>query len=462
MHWLETMSSMAMFGSKKSKSSEGSELVLAYLEEAQRVRTTLTLVDSKRREIPATLGAITEDKVTLATQGPLLADKGSEVTLLFILDGLRFKAEARLLDTKPGSATLDLPGAISLAERRKKPRARLNAREAVTATALTGLFDGVGLNGTVENISEGGVCIRVDRAMDVKTQRKMHMGANILEVGQAFMLIKLSKIPKCPTLELAGTVAWVDASHGLVIGIAFESGKEGLLGPVRSLVASRAGAIPSSVPPKARRQAEQPPEEEEVPLHRAAPRKDAEPIPQSAPQPAPQPEPVSAAAPAPSPLLVPAPAPDLAPEPAAPQEDPTPVDERSQALLRVKKRARGILLAMPQGPDREALAAFLGEDGYGRVLCADTLTDLLDHVARPGLHLILVDGGVAELQGLALASLLQHRLGDEMPPVVLAEASVDAELVLGARETGVAQILVKPYDLDLDFRRMIEEHLGLG
>jgi DNA-binding response OmpR family regulator len=137
------------------------------------------------------------------------------------------------------------------------------------------------------------------------------------------------------------------------------------------------------------------------------------------------------------------------------------VDERAQALLRVKKRARGILLAMPEGPDRDQVAAFLTEDGYGRVLCAATLTELLDHLDRPGLHLILVDGGVAEVQGLALASVLRHRLEDEMPPVILAEASVDAELVLGARETGVAQILVKPYEPDADFARMIEEHLGL-
>lgn len=439
--------SMAMFGQKKAKPSEGSDLVLAYLEEAQRVRATVTLVDGRNRETTATFGAVMEDKATLTTQGPLLAEKGQDLSLLFILDGLRFKAVGRLLEVKPGSATVELPASISLAERRRKPRARLNAREAVTATALTGLFDGVGLNGTVENLSEGGCCIRVDRAMDVKTQRKMHMGANILEVGQAFMLIKLSKIPKCPPLELAGTVAWVDASHGLVIGIAFEPGKEGLLGPVRSLVASRAGAIPVGVPPKARRQIEEPSEEDEVPLHRPAPRKD------------PEPAPILAAA-APPPAAAPNPAPN--PEPAASPEDPTPVDERALALLRVKKRTRGILLAMPGGPDREALAEFLGEDGYGRVLCADTLTDLLEHVERPGIHLILVDGGVVELQGLALASLLRHRLEDEMPPVVLAEASVDAELVMGAQETGVAQILVKPYDLDHDFRHMIEAHLGLA
>ena len=138
------------------------------------------------------------------------------------------------------------------------------------------------------------------------------------------------------------------------------------------------------------------------------------------------------------------------------------MDDRSQALLRVKKRARGLLLAMPAGSRRDTLAAFLSGDGYGRVLCADTLTELLEHVGRPGIHLILVDGGVAELQGLALASFLRSSLDDATPKVVLAEDSVDAELVIGAQEASVAQILVKPYDLDLEFRRMLEGHLGIG
>ena len=126
----------------------------------------------------------------------------------------------------------------------------------------------------------------------------------------------------------------------------------------------------------------------------------------------------------------------------------------------MKKRTRSILLAMPEGPDREALAVFLTMDGYGRVPVAATLTELLDHLDEAGV--VFVDGGVAELQGLDLAALLRQRLGDEKTPVVLAAASVDADLVLGAQVTGVAQILVKPYDLDSDFLRMIEGHLGIG
>lgn len=438
---------MAMFGSKKSKPSEGSELVLAYLEEAQRLRIHLTLMDGKDRSVSATLTSVTEERVSLNLQAPLQADKGVSLSLMFVLDGLRFKMSARLLEMKPGSAILDLPTAISLAERRKRPRARLNPREGATAIALTGLFDGVGINGTIENISETGVCIRVDRAMEVKTQRKMHMGANLLAVGQPLMLIKLTKLPKCPTLELEGTVAYLDASQGLLVGIAFDPGKASLLAPVRALVASRTTAIPTSVPLKARRQVEDD-GEGEGPHHLPAPKQEPEPAPEAPP---------AATSAAPVPLPPPArPAPEPDPDSIVHPED------RSQALLRVKKRTRGILLAMPGGPDRDLLEVFLAEEGYGRILCADTLTDLLDHLDHPGLHLVLVDGGVAEVQGLALASLLRRRMGEDLPPVVLAEESVDAELVLGAQETGVAQILVKPYDLDPDFLHMLEEHLGIG
>ena len=446
---------MAMFGMKKTKPSEGSELVLGYLEDAQRVRATLLLVDQRGREVPATFVSVMDDKVIVAPQGSLTVDKGGEVNLLFIQEGLRFKAPTRLLEAKPGSASLEVPSSIALAERRKKPRARINPREGATVTVLTGLFDGVGMNGTIENISESGICVRVDRAMDVKTQRKMHMGANMLQVGQPLMLIKMVKLPKCPTLELGGTVAWLDASQGVLLGIAFEPGKEGMLGSVRSLVASRAGAIPTSVPPKARRQSEAAREEEQ---EKYTPKPTAKKEPDPAPKV--EVEPVAEVAP-PPPEPPPLPSPVAPPEPVSAPE-PSPVDDRSQALLRVKKRARGLLLAMPAGSRRDTLAAFLSGDGYGRVLCADTLTELLEHVGRPGIHLILVDGGVAELQGLALASFLRSSLDDATPKVVLAEDSVDAELVIGAQEASVAQILVKPYDLDLEFRRMLEGHLGIG
>ncbi len=447
---------MAMFGMKKSKPTEGSELVLAYLEEAQRVRSTMFAVDPKARETPASLVTVTEERVTLALQGRVMAEKGEPLSLLFYLDGLRLQATGRVQETKTGSMILDLPASIELAERRKKARARLNQREGATAIALTGLFEGIGLTGTVDNISEGGMCLKVGRAMNVKTQGPMHMGPNLLSVGEVFMLIKLSKLPKCPLIELGGTATHVTNEGGiLVVGIAFEAGKGSLLGPVKALVSSRTSTLPATVPPKARRPQEPEPKPAEPGIELAPPRPIAKKEPEEVPTPA--------AAPNSIPALAPAPAPPAASDPrvqalAAPPAPESP--GRGTALLRVKKRTRSLVVAMPQGCDRDALAAFLGADGYGQVHPVATLTELLEILDRA--QLVFVDGGVAEVQGLALASLLRNRLGEDMPPVILAETTVDSELVLGAHVTGVAQILVKPYELDQSFLRMIEEHLGIG
>ena len=438
---------MAMFGTKKTKPSEGSDLVLAYLEDAQRVRAALVVFDAKGRETPASLVAVTEERVTLSVQERVLADKGDSVTLLFHLDGLRFKTSSRTQESKAGTLTLDLPAAIDLAERRKNPRARLNQREGATAIALTGLFDGIGLTGTIDNISGSGMCLKVGRAMNVKTQGPMHLGTNLLSVGQVFLLMKLSKLPKCPLIELAGTATHVASEGGLLsVGIAFEPGKDSLLAPIRSLVSSRSNSIPTSVPPKARRSQEAPREEEPA-IELAAAHPPARKDPPAAPEPVTAPAPV--AAPPPEPVH-PSEGAEAAPE----------AHHRGGALLRVKKRTRNLLLAMPEGPEREALAGFLAADGYGQVLAVAALTELLDALDRA--QLVFVDGGVAEIQGLALASLLRRKLQDDMPPVILAEDTVDSELVLGAQETGVAQILVKPYSLDADFLRMLEEHLGIG
>jgi CheY-like chemotaxis protein len=439
---------MALFGSKKTRPTEGTELVLAYLEDAQRVRATLFVLDPKGRETPASLVAVTEERVTLAVQGRVMAEKGETVSLLFYLDGLRLSAPTRVQEVKSGSFILDLPASIELAERRKRPRARLNQREGATAIALTGLFEGIGLTGTIDNISEGGMCLKVGRAMNVKTQGPMHMGPNLLSVGEVFMLIKLSKLPKCPLVELGGTATHVASEGGVLsVGIAFEAGKESLLGPVKALVSSRTSALPTTVPAKARRSQEPAPKPAEPSIELAPPR------------PAPKKEPEEA----PVPVPVPAPAPEPAPEPQVQPVSAPPTPEapgRGSALLRVKKRSRNLVLAMEEGPNRAALVAFLVADGYGQVLAVATLTELLEVLDRA--QLIFVDGGVAEVQGLALASLLRHRLAEDMPPVLLAETTVDSELVLGAQELGLAQILVKPYDLDQDFLRMIEEHLGIG
>ena len=110
---------------------------------------------------------------------------------------------------------VELPEDLELLERRKLPRARLNPKEGANVTALTNLFEGVGVNGIMESISEGGCRVRVEKALNIKDEKRLPLGTALLPKGQPFMLLKLNKVPKCPAvMELAGKVAYLDDSGG--------------------------------------------------------------------------------------------------------------------------------------------------------------------------------------------------------------------------------------------------------
>lgn len=133
---------MGFFGLRKSGPPKGPERVLAYLVDAQRRMAPLKIEDAQGREVPATLDLITHKRVMLSSQEPLDLGKGAETHLVFILDGLRFKAPTRVMAVDPpGAVTVELPRSVDLAERRKIARGYLSAREGATAMAMAGLFN---------------------------------------------------------------------------------------------------------------------------------------------------------------------------------------------------------------------------------------------------------------------------------------------------------------------------------
>jgi CheY-like chemotaxis protein len=85
----------------------------------------------------------------------------------------------------------------------------------------------------------------------------------------------------------------------------------------------------------------------------------------------------------------------------------------------------------------------------------------MEALEQPGISLVVIDGGVAELKGMELADFLQQRLGESKPPVLLAAETVQTVMVLAAKRAGVDQILVKPYDHDENLATMIEGLVGL-
>jgi CheY-like chemotaxis protein len=437
---------MAIFGFGKDKKDAGnaSEQVLAYLEEAQRSRASFTLVASRKAEVTATLQAIDEAEGIITFQSPLhlAADKGAHIEFTFQQEGLRLGGSGRITELRANLVLVGLPETLEIKERRGQPRARLNPKEGTTLTALTGIFDGVGINGVVENLSETGARIRVDKAMSLKGEKRLPLGSGLVPPGQPFMLIKLNKAPKCAAvMELTGRAVFLDASAGgLTMGIAFDPLRPDQASALRSLVASRTTAIPSVLPPKNRRKAEAPAVDPPQEASR----------PPEPPTPPPAPKPAAPKAPDP----VPAPAPP-APETAA--EAPAP---RNDALLRLKKRSRAVVALAPTPAFGDILKDHLQEEGYGRVLVTHSRKDFLDFLQQPNLAVLFIDGNFSTLDALQFVTHVKSANPD-LPPIILAVEEASAAIVLAAHRNGVAQILVKPYALDAAFSELLSQQMGL-
>jgi len=482
---------MAIFGFGKDKKEGGGspELVLAYLEDAQRVRAPFTLAGRGKVEAAAILQSLDEVEGTATFQvtGSLVADKGASIDLVFIQEGLRLGASARLVENRPGVAVVELPEALELKERRGMPRARVNPKEGATVTALTGLFEGVGITGVLENVSESGARVRVEKGMSIKGEKRLHLGEGLVPVGQAFILVKLNKVPKCPgVMELEGKAVYLDTGgNGLSIGMKFNRTKTDVAAGLRGMVASRTSAIPTTLPPKARRTREAPStgllaDEPLVP----APRQPAPPpkAPEVAAEPKPEParpssvEPVETLAPAANLPLPPATLEAKAPatleakasatlEAKASAGPPEPPDNespataaRSATMLRLKKRSRAVIALARTAAFEEILKGFLQEDGYGRVLTTIFPDEVFEFLRQPNLGVLLLDGNMSVVESLEFVHKLRNAV-HELPPIILAAEDISTAVVLAARRKGVTQLVVRPYALDAAFSALLSEQL---
>lgn len=443
---------MALFGFGKDKKEGGSsELVLAYLEDAQRVRSPFLLKDKRKVDVAATLQSVDEDGCTVTFQAPGgTFEKGAKLEFVFMQENLRLGSSTRIMDVRSNLVVAEIPDELELMERRKQPRARLNPKEGANLTALTNLFEGVGVNGIIESISESGCRIRVEKAINIKDERRLPMGTALLPKGQPFMLLKLNKVPKCPSvMELTGKVAYLDdAGGGLSMGVEFDKPRGDFASAIRGLVSSRGGAIATSVPPKARRKAASP--EESLVASEAD--RAARPV-------APKPEPAKPALKEESPA--PEPAPITEPAPAAPAEAQASeaAPARNPALLRLKKRTRAVVVMAPPAYG-QLLRDFLVEDGYGRVFVASNRDELLAYMRQPNVGMIFIDGEMPVLESFEMVSQL-HEEEQDMPPVIVAAQEVSRALVLAAHRSGVSQLVVKPYSLDESFSSLLEQQMGL-
>lgn len=419
---------MSLFGFGKEKALEqAGTLVLAYLEDALRVKSPFLLKSGKNGP-SATLHSVNEDAGTfrLSPGGPLAAGKGELLEFILIHDGLRMGGTAPVVESRPGVLVLQLPEALVLKERRRSSRARFNLKEGATLNAFQDLFEGVGISGSLENVSESGFRVWVEKAISISTEKSLILGTTLVPPGQIFKVIRLTKIPKCPALiETVGKAVYLAfTEEGLVMGFTFDKLSAEAAGALQGLITSRTSPIPNALPFKARRPKKEVPtvsenSEVETPLN-----------------------------PAPGPKVQEAP----------PSSEAHPVPDRHAALLRLKKMSRTLVIYSPASAIG-LLRRFLTEHGFGRIQVTLTLESLLDELRRPNLGALFIDWDGSTEEAIELMKLLTHAFED-LPPVVLAARQVTESLVVQAGEAGMAHLMVKPYACDEALAALFDEQFS--
>jgi c-di-GMP-binding flagellar brake protein YcgR len=470
---------MAIFGlGKDSKKDGGDPTVMAYLEDALRLKAPAMLIDPHKNELPCNIGSIREEEGTMNLQlhANLLAEKGAKVGFVVIVDNMRIYGTSKLQEVKPGHAAIDFPGSFELSERRKKQRAKVNPREGTTATLLSGLFDGIGITGLVDNISEGGVRVRVENAIEIKTEKKISITSRTLRTGQIFPIVKIAKIPRCiVTIECGGRVIYTEVNSGVTyIGLAFEEFKSEYAKAIESFVSGRSSPPPTSLPPRARRAKEEFIEvgghadahagkEDGADKEKEGKEKDSkEKEPKEgkhkdehwdAPPPAPEPDPAQQAQGQPAALAA-----------VPPQSEQTGPSGRPgpSPLQKLKRKTKTIVLCGTDEDLVSSLEKLFQHEGYGKVACPNGLDEIIGVAPPGGAGLIVLALDIPFENCLGLAGAIQAQIPDPTPMVLISDGiPPGVGAAHDAQGAGISLLLPKAAKIDDAVFNKLEELMGI-
>jgi hypothetical protein len=194
--------------------------VLAHLRRLVENRRTLWVVDSQGLELEAIADAVEEDRRRLRLSIPSLPVhaliRPEPLTLALAAGGERWQGASRFqVRIDRTTVAVEIPITMAPARRRAAPRIALDPNEPVRGLLRLGRRGPV-LTGPLEDLSPGGFCMRVERAMDLDSQRRLdprHLG---LERGQAIDTVELTGLAADP-FEAAGFLRELDTDPGGVM-----------------------------------------------------------------------------------------------------------------------------------------------------------------------------------------------------------------------------------------------------
>ncbi len=199
---------MALF--KKKDTSKYSltepDEIFGYLDELIAKKAQLTVTYNKKA-FPCNLYGFEPDNKIIRIQNiqPLFKENGKTITCGFPLDRAWFIFQTKLVVVKD-NLFIETPKEISYAERRKTKRAVFSMREEVKVTVVESLGKGTGVFGTATNVSEGGICLTIDKAMLLNNEKIISPHPDLYKKGTAIMLVKVNRIPGGKPFETNGKV----------------------------------------------------------------------------------------------------------------------------------------------------------------------------------------------------------------------------------------------------------------
>ena len=338
--------------------------------------------------------------------------EGALFRMLFAVDDQLFECIISL-NGRDGylQYSFQLPPCLFLADRRRHKRYPFRPRENAYVIAQDAGLPGLGVAGPLVNISLGGLALRVDRVLRMDDGLRVPVSSALFDRGKAFTRVRVQDLPQLHLLEGRAIAAHVS-----------ERGPELILGlTLAGLALEEETALARSL------------ELREKMGRGGQPRSDAAPAParsgRAAAEPADE-----------APLAEPGP------------EEPVPVSVQQRLIRRTAR----LVLAMAEGPVRQALLDRLRHQGFHRLEVVDRL-DQIPPLCAPGQRralpgLILADLDLArsgDTEPLAAVRIIEGQLGDPgaIQAIILCE-ELDPTLVLG-QQSGISFL---PYPAAQDDR----------
>jgi CheY-like chemotaxis protein len=425
------------------------QMILAYMEELNRLRTPCQLLFRKDDFAPAAVKveSVSEEAenfvVSLSRALPSDIEQHPSLELTFPLERGRFRCSVHYQGrTGYLKAVLGLPLRIKLAERRVAPRARFGPRERASVTLIESLGSGLGATGKLWNLSMGGLAMRVERMISIADDRRLNPSATLFTVGKDFLLLRISDLSRSPMVECGARLSYATATPaGILLGLEFKGlgaletrileqvihrrlPRSGTTFPVR-IRHSRMDLLASAAAQGGAAEEDWDVDEEsELEAER-----------------------IEAAGSAGTPL----------------DDDHAWLDrsDPKEKVKRLRRAGRNILLVMAEDLDRAILAGTLIVDGFRRLKEARNFSAAVESIRAVQPDVLILDQCIGSHDAKQfLERLRQHGLAEDAKVVMLADKA-DVKTALMAKLARVDHMQLKPVDYDGSLRNVLERMLNL-